>query len=163
MIGVWNRDAKSKDYDHMKDKYRPSHADYSYDAKYGIRNWKGGGRASARETIGRVASGAIAKKFLFQEFGLEIVAYVKQIWEIQANIDIDVVTQDDVESNIVRCPDQDIAIRMIERIKEARKDGDSLGGIVECVARNVPPGLGEPVFDKLEADLAKAVLSTRSY
>ena len=159
MIGVWNRDAKSKDYDHMKDKYRPSHADYSYDAKYGIRNWKGGGRASARETIGRVASGAIAKKFLFQEFGLEIVAYVKQIWEIQANIDIDVVTQHDVESNIVRCPDQDIAIRMIERIKEARKDGDSLGGIVECVARNVPPGLGEPVFDKLEADLAKAVLS----
>ena len=159
LIGVWNSDARSKDYDHMRRVYRPSHADYSYDAKYGIRNWKGGGRASARETIGRVAAGAIAKKILAREFGAEIVGYVKQVWQLYADIDPSTVTQEDVESNIVRCPDQDMAVQMIERIKEARKDGDSLGGVVECVARGVPVGLGEPVFDKLEADLAKSVLS----
>ena len=119
----------------------------------------GGGRASARETIGRVAAGAIAKKFLAAAYGIEIVGYVKQVWTINAQVDPDTVTQADVESNIVRCPDEDVAFQMIERIKEARKDGDSLGGVVECVARNVPPGLGEPVFDKLEADLAKALLS----
>jgi chorismate synthase len=143
----------------MRTTYRPSHADYTYDAKYGIRNWMGGGRASARETIGRVAAGAIAKKFLAAAFGVEIVGYVKQVWTINAQVDPDTVTQADVESNIVRCPDEDVAFQMIERIKEARKDGDSLGGVVECVARNVPPGLGEPVFDKLEADLAKSLLS----
>ena len=159
LIGVWNSDARSKDYDHMRRVYRPSHADYSYDAKYGIRNWKGGGRASARETIGRVAAGAIAKKILAREFGAEIVGYVKQVWQLYADIDPSTVTQEDVESNIARCPDQDMAVQMIERIKEARKDGDSLGGVVECVARGVPVGLGEPVFDKLEADLAKSVLS----
>ncbi len=159
LIGVWNSDARSKDYDHMRRVYRPSHADYTYDAKYGIRNWKGGGRASARETIGRVAAGAIAKKLLAREFGTEIVGYVKQVWTLQAAIDPNTVSPQDVESNIVRCPDQDIAVQMIERIKQARKDGDSLGGVVECVARGVPPGLGEPVFDKLEADLAKSVLS----
>ena len=159
LIGVWNSDARSKDYDHMRRVYRPSHADYSYDAKYGIRNWKGGGRASARETIGRVAAGAIAKKILAREFGVEIVGYVKQVWQLYADIDPSTVTQEDVESNIARCPDQDMAVQMIERIKEARKDGDSLGGVVECVARGVPVGLGEPVFDKLEADLAKSVLS----
>ena len=159
LIGVWNGDARSKDYDHMRRVYRPSHADYSYDAKYGIRNWKGGGRASARETIGRVAAGAIAKKILAREFGVEIVGYVKQVWKLHADVDSSTVTQEDVESNIARCPDQDMAVQMIERIKQARKDGDSLGGVVECVARNVPVGLGEPVFDKLEADLAKSVLS----
>ena len=159
LIGVWNSDARSKDYDHMRRVYRPSHADYSYDAKYGIRNWKGGGRASARETIGRVAAGAIAKKILAREFGVEIVGYVKQVWKLHADVDPSTVTQEDVESNIARCPDQDMAVQMIERIKEARKDGDSLGGVVECVARSVPVGLGEPVFDKLEADLAKSVLS----
>ncbi len=159
LIGVWNSDARSKDYDHMRRVYRPSHADYSYDAKYGIRNWKGGGRASARETIGRVAAGAIAKKILYREFGVEIVGYVKQVWQLHADVDPSTVTQEDVESNIARCPDQDMAVQMIERIKEARKDGDSLGGVVECVARGVPVGLGEPVFDKLEADLAKSVLS----
>ena len=159
LIGVWNSDARSKDYDHMRRVYRPSHADYSYDAKYGIRNWKGGGRASARETIGRVAAGAIAKKILAREFGVEIVGYVKQVWQLYADVDPSTVTQEDVESNIARCPDQDMAVQMIERIKEARKDGDSLGGVVECVARGVPVGLGEPVFDKLEADLAKSVLS----
>ena len=159
LIGVWNSDARSKDYDHMRRVYRPSHADYSYDAKYGIRNWKGGGRASARETIGRVAAGAIAKKILAREFGVEIVGYVKQVWQLHAEVDPSTVSQHDVESNIARCPDQDMAVRMIERIKQARKDGDSLGGVVECVARGVPVGLGEPVFDKLEADLAKSVLS----
>ena len=159
LIGVWNKDSRSRDYEHMRTKYRPSHADYTYDAKYGIRNWMGGGRASARETIGRVAAGAIAKKVLSQEFGTEIIGYVKQVWQLHAEVDPDTVTGEDVESNIVRCPDQDMAIRMIERIKQARKDGDSLGGVVECVARNVPVGLGEPVFDKLEADLGKSMLS----
>lgn len=159
LIGVWNSDARSKDYDHMRRVYRPSHADFSYDAKFGIRNWKGGGRASARETIGRVAAGAIAKKMLAREFGVEIVGYVKQVWRLTAEVDPDSVSAQDVEANIARCPDQDMAVRMIERIKQARKDGDSLGGVVECVARDVPVGLGEPVFDKLEADLAKAVLS----
>ena len=159
LIGVWNEDARGKDYEHMRRLFRPSHADYTYQAKYGIRNWKGGGRASARETIGRVAAGAIAKKLLTQEYSAEIVGYVKQVWEIVAQVDADSVTAADVESNIARCPDQDVAVQMIDRIKQARKDGDSLGGVVEAVARNVPPGLGEPVFDKLEADLARAMLS----
>ena len=158
-IIVWNRDARSRDYEEMRLKYRPSHADYSYQAKYGIRNWMGGGRASARETIGRVAGGAIAKKFLAQEFGVEIVAYVKRVHQLEADVDSDRVTTADVEENMARCPDPDMAARMIERIQQARKDGDSLGGVVECVARNVPVGLGEPVFDKLEADLARSVLS----
>ena len=158
-IGVWNQDARGKDYEHMRTRFRPSHADYTYQAKYGIRNWKGGGRASARETIGRVAAGAIAKKVLSKEHGVEIVGYVKQIWKLKAQVDSDTVSASDVESNIVRCPDQDMAVQMIERVMQARKEGDSLGGIVEAVARNVPVGLGEPVFDKLEADLAKAVLS----
>lgn len=159
LIGIWNRDARSKDYESMRTVFRPSHADYTYQAKYGIRDWKGGGRASARETIGRVAAGAIAKKILVQELGIEIVGYVKQVWELSAQVDPDTVSISDVESNMVRCPDQDIAVQMIERIKQARKDGDSLGGVVEAVARNVPPGLGDPVFDKLDADLSKAMLS----
>lgn len=159
LLSVWNKDARSKDYEHMRTKFRPSHADYTYQAKYGIRDWQGGGRASARETVGRVAGGAIAKKILRQTHGVDIIGYVKQVWELVANVDPDTVCLDDVEANIVRCPDRDVAERMIERIKEARKDGDSLGGIVEVVARGVPVGLGEPVFDKLEADLAKAMLS----
>lgn len=159
LIGVWNEDARSKDYEHMRDIFRPSHADFTYQSKYGIRNWKGGGRSSARETIGRVAAGAIAKKFLAQELSVEIIAYVKQVWELVADIDPETISATDVESNIVRCPDSDMAERMITRIKEARKDGDSLGGVVEAVARNVPSGLGEPVFDKLDADLASALLS----
>ena len=158
-IGVWNADQRSKDYEHMRTKFRPSHADYTYQVKYGIRNWKGGGRASARETIGRVAAGAIAKKILAQEFGVEIVGYVKQVSDMVADVDPETVAMADVESTIVRCPDPDIAERMIERIDEARKAGDTLGGVVEAVARNVPPGLGEPVFDKLEADLGRGVLS----
>lgn len=158
-ITVTNKDARSKDYDALKDIYRPSHADYTYDIKYGIRNWKGGGRASARETIGRVAAGAIAKKILKQKFNIDIVGYVKSIQNLVANVNSDTVNLSDVEKNIVRCPDDEIAVKMIDKIKEIRKKGDSLGGVVELVCRNIPPGLGEPVFDKLEADLGKAVLS----
>ena len=159
LIAVRNEDARAKDYEQMSTKFRPSHADYTYQAKYGIRSWIGGGRASARETIGRVAAGAIAKKVLALEYGVEVVGYVKQVWNLVADVDPDTVGATDVEANIVRCPDQDMAVQMIERIKEARKDGDSLGGVVEAVARNVPAGLGEPVFDKLDADLAKGMLS----
>lgn len=154
-----NKDIRSRDYDEMREKYRPSHADYSYQAKYGIRNWQGGGRASARETWGRVAAGAVARKILRERCGTEIVAYVKQVKDLAAEVDPSSVTPEQVEANIVRCPDAEIARRMIALIDETRKDGDSLGGIVECVARNVPAGLGDPVFDKLEADLAKALMS----
>ena len=158
-ILVRNKDARSQDYSEMASKYRPSHADATYDAKYGIRNYKGGGRSSARETIGRVAAGAIAKKILKQVAGVEIVAYVKQIKDIEAEVNPDTVTLEAVESNIVRCPNAECAETMIDRIDLARKDKDSLGGVVECVARHVPKGLGDPVFDKLEADLAKGVMS----
>ncbi len=156
---VWNKDAKSKDYEEMRTKYRPSHADYTYQSKYGIRNWQGGGRSSARETIGRVAAGAVARKILQEAFEVSVVAYVKQVNTLVADVDPTEVMREEVEANIVRCPHPLMAEQMIERIEEARKDGDSLGGIVEAVARNVPPGLGDPVFDKLEADLAKAMLS----
>ncbi|WP_448604092.1 chorismate synthase [Thermoleptolyngbya sp.] len=156
---VRNKDARSQDYDEMAVKYRPSHADATYDAKYGIRNWRGGGRSSARETIGRVAAGAIAKKILHQVAGVEIIGYVKRIKDLEAVVDPDTVTMDQVESNIVRCPDGDCVERMIELIEQTGRSGDSIGGVVECVARAVPKGLGDPVFDKLEADLAKAVMS----
>ena len=158
-ILVRNKDTRSQDYNEMAVKYRPSHADATYDAKYGFRNWQGGGRSSARETIGRVAAGAIAKKILQQVAGVEIVAYVKRIKDLEAVIDSNTVTLEQVESNIVRCPDSECAQAMIESIDRARKDKDSLGGVVECVARNVPMGLGEPVFDKLEADIAKGIMS----
>ncbi|MEL6441949.1 MAG: chorismate synthase [Cyanobacteria bacterium J06621_8] len=158
-ILVRNKDARSQDYNEMAVKYRPSHADATYDAKYGIRNWKGGGRSSARETIGRVAAGAIAKKILKQVAGVEIIGYVKRIQDIEAEIDSNTVTLEEVESNIARCPEAESAQTMIERINRARKSQDSLGGVVECVARHVPKGLGDPVFDKLEADLAKGVMS----
>lgn len=158
-ILVRNKDARSQDYNEMAVKYRPSHADAAYDAKYGIRNWQGGGRSSARETIGRVAAGAIAKKILKQAAGVEIIAFVKRIKDLEAIVDSDAVTLDQVESNIVRCPDGDCAERMIDLIDGARRDKDSLGGVVECVVRNVPKGLGAPVFDKLEADLAKGMMS----
>src|SRR5687767_7152420 len=143
----------------MRTKYRPSHADFTYEAKYGIRAWRGGGRASARETIGRVAAGAVARKILALQFGVEIVAYVSRIHTLHASVDPTLVTPAQVEANIVRCPDVAQAAAMEERIKEARKAGDSLGGVVEAVARGVPAGWGEPVFDKLDADLAKAMLS----
>ena len=158
-ILVRNQDARSQDYDEMAVKYRPSHADATYDAKYGIRNWKGGGRSSARETIGRVAAGAIAKKILYQVAGVEVIGYVKRIQNLEGMVNPNTVTLEQVESNIVRCPDADCAEKMIDLIDQIRRNKDSIGGVVECVARNVPMGLGEPVFDKLEAELAKAVMS----
>lgn len=158
-ILVRNQDTRPQDYSEMATTYRPSHADATYDAKYGIRNWQGGGRSSARETIGRVAAGAIAKKILKQAAGVEILAYVKRIQHLEALIDPDHVTREQIESNIVRCPDPECADRMIDLIEQVRNAGDSIGGVVECVARQVPKGLGSPVFDKLEADLAKAVMS----
>jgi len=159
-ILVWNKDARPEAYNEMETAYRPSHADYTYDAKYGVRDHRGGGRASARETIGRVAAAAVAKQVLARLApGLEIVAYVKTIRDLTADIDPASVTQAAVESNAVRCPDPAAAERMIALIKDVRAQGDSVGGTIECVARNVPPGLGEPVFDRLEADLAKAMLS----
>jgi chorismate synthase len=143
----------------MKDKFRPSHADFTYFAKYGIRAWQGGGRASARETVGRVAAGAIAKKILREKFGVEILAYVKQVQKIIAEVDPDKVKLKDVEANIVRCPNPLAAEKMIRLIEKMRREGNTVGGIIEGIARGVPAGWGEPVFDKLEADLAKAMLS----
>jgi chorismate synthase len=158
-ILVRNQDTRSQDYDEMVKTYRPSHADATYDAKYGIRNWQGGGRSSARETIGRVAAGAIAKKILQIVNGVEVIGYVKRIQEIEATVDSHTVTLAQVESNIVRCPDPNCAQQMIDRIEAIGKQGDSIGGVVECVVRNVPKGLGMPVFDRLEADIAKGVMS----
>jgi chorismate synthase len=140
--------------------FRPSHADFTYQTKYGIRNWEGGGRSSARETIGRVAAGVVAKKIvraLHPRF--EVIAYVRSIHDIDAQIDPETVTTAEVDATAVRCPDPVAAQKMIERIKEVRSQGDSIGGTIECVIRGVPPALGEPVFDKLEADLAKAMMS----
>jgi chorismate synthase len=156
---VRNKDTRPQDYSEMATTYRPSHADATYDAKYGLRNWQGGGRSSARETIGRVAAGAIAKKILKQVVGVEIVGYVKRIKDLEGIVDPETVNLEQVESNIVRCPDSECAQKMIELIEQIRNQGDSIGGVVECVARNVPKGLGSPVFDKLEADLAKGVMS----
>jgi chorismate synthase len=159
-ILVRNKDARPEDYAEIAEKFRPSHADFTYEAKYGIRNWQGGGRASARETIGRVAAGAVAKKILsalYSEFG--VVAYVTQIHNVAAKINRSTVKGKDVERNIVRCPDTAAAKKMISLVEEVRSQGDSVGGVIECVARGIPPGIGEPVFDKLEADLAKAMLS----
>src|ERR1051325_10934808 len=159
-ISIWvrNEDARPEAYSEMATKFRPSHADYTYQAKFGIRNWQGGGRTSARETIGRVAAGAIAKKIL-RGYGVEILAYVKQVQKIRAEVDPERVKFDDIEANIVRCPDAKAADKMIRLIEKMRRDGDTVGGIVEGVARGVPVGWGEPVFDRLEADLAKGMLS----
>ncbi len=157
---VMNKDARPEAYSEMATAYRPSHADYTYQAKYGIRNWEGGGRSSARETIGRVAAAVVAKKALAAFApGLEIVAYVKTIQDIEAEVDPATVTFEQVEGNIVRCPDAAAVPKMIDRIKQVRSEGDSVGGVIECVIRGVPAGWGEPVFDKLEADLAKAMMS----
>ena len=160
-ISLWvkNEDARPEAYSEMATKFRPSHADYTYFAKFGIRNWQGGGRTSARETIGRVAAGAVAKKILRERFGVEILAYVKQVQRLVADVDPETVKARAIEANIVRCPDEAAAAKMIKLIEQMRRAGDSVGGIVEGVARGVPPGWGEPVFDRLEADLAKAMLS----
>jgi chorismate synthase len=159
-ILVRNKDARPEDYAAISKTFRPSHADFTYEAKYGIRNWQGGGRASARETIGRVAAGAVATKVL-RTFNskIEIVGYVAQIHELTARVDRSKVKLSDVEANPVRCPDKVTAKKMISLIERTRASGDSLGGVIECVIRGAPVGLGEPVFDKLEADLAKAMLS----
>ena len=159
-ILVRNEDQRPDAYREMETLYRPSHADYTYQAKYGIRAVSGGGRASARETIGRVAGGAVAQQ-VFRRLvpGLEIVAYVSQVHDLVAPTRAEQVTFKEVENNIVRWPDAHDAERVIALIEKVRSEGDSVGGVVSCVVRGVPPGLGEPVFDKLEAELAKAMLS----
>jgi len=158
---VRNQDQNSGAYDHLREVYRPSHADWTYDAKYGVRSIEGGGRASARETIGRVAAGAVARSLLRAVGGIEVVAWVSSVHGIDATdaIDSDTVVEADVEGNPTRCPSPAHASLITTAIEQARRDGDSLGGIVTCVIRNVPPGLGEPAFDRFEADLAKATMS----
>jgi chorismate synthase len=155
---VWNQDVRARDYKGISAAYRPSHADFTYDAKYGIQAASGGGRASARETVARVAAGAIAGAIL-GDLGIEVIGWVSRVGPIDAEVDPDAVTREAVEATPVRCPDPVVAAAMIEAINAARKGGDSLGGVVAAIARGVPAGLGEPVFDKLEAELARAVMS----
>jgi chorismate synthase len=165
-ILIRNTDQRSKDYGDIKDLYRPGHADFTFDEKYGFRDYRGGGRSSARETTARVAAGVVAKKLIDQAFGGRVLGYVTQVGEIKASIqEPETLTLDQIEKrpdgspNIIRCPDIAAADRMIARIEEVRKAGDSIGGVAEIVAVNVPAGLGEPVFDKIKADLAKALFS----
>jgi chorismate synthase len=159
-ILVRNKDQRSRDYSAIKDKYRPGHADFSYDAKFGVRDYRGGGRASARETVARVAAGAVAKKLLAEAFGGAVLAYVVQVGDVEATIeDPTAVTLADVEANVVRCPDAKAAVKMEALIELVRKDRDSIGGVAEIVATGLPAGLGEPVFDKLKADMGKALFS----
>ena len=153
-IIIWNEDVDSTPYDEMRDIFRPGHADFTYQAKYGIRDHRGGGRASARETVGRMAGGAVAKKVLGKE-GVEIIAYTVELGGIQ----IEKIDFEEVERNVLRCPDRKAAVAMERKIEETKERGDTLGGIVEILVRGCPSGLGEPVFDKLEADLAKALMS----
>ncbi|MDG1715475.1 chorismate synthase [Lacinutrix sp.] len=153
---IENANQKSKDYSHIKESYRPSHADYVYDKKYGHRDYRGGGRSSARETASRVVAGAIAKQLLKN---IKINAFTSSVGEIFINKPYQDLDFSKIESNDIRCPDQDAADKMIARIKEIRKEGDTIGGTITCVIQNVPVGLGEPVFDKLHADLGKAMLS----
>jgi chorismate synthase len=156
---VRNSDARPSAYDHMRDIYRPSHADYTTEAKFGIRNWQGGGRASARETIGRVAAGAVARLVLEQLTNIEILGWVSSVHDIEAEVDSGTVTREMIEADPTRCPDPAAAAAMTEAIEQIRRAGDSLGGVVTCVARRMIPGLGEPVFDKLDAELAGALMS----
>ena len=155
----YNSDMRPEDYAALKTVYRPSHADYTYLMKYGRRDFRGSGRASARETLARVAAGAIAKKYLKKHLNIEIVSYVEQVGNIRTAIDHKTVTTAAIESNFIRCPDQQVAHEMIHLIEAVKNEGDSIGGIIKGVIRNVPAGLGEPVFDKLSADLGKAMLS----
>ncbi len=155
---VFNKDAKSKDYSHIATKFRPSHADFTFEEKYGLRDYRGGGRSSARETAARVAAGAIAKLFL-REQGIQIQAFVSQVGAIKLEKNYQELDLAETERNIVRCPDPEKAGAMIELIKKIRKEGDTIGGVVQCIVAGCPTGLGEPVFDKLHADLAKAILS----
>jgi chorismate synthase len=156
-IVIYNQDQKSKDYAHIAEKFRPSHADYTYQQKYGIRDYRGGGRSSARETAARVAAGAVAKLMLTQS-GVEINAYVSQVGKIRLNKSYSELDLKKTEDNIVRCPDPEVAERMISLIDQTRKNQDTIGGVVSCVIKGVPVGLGEPVFDKLHAELGKAML-----
>lgn len=165
-ILIRNKDQRSRDYDEIRQKYRPGHADFTYDARYGLRDYRGGGRSSARETTARVAAGAVAKKLIAQAFGGRVVGYVCQVGDVRASVDrpeqlsvTDVETAADGSFNPVRCPDAAAAAEMIALIEAVRKDGDSIGGAAEIVATGVPAGLGEPVFDKLKADLGKALFS----
>ena len=156
-ITIANSDQRSKDYEHIAEKYRPSHADFTYQEKYGIRDYRGGGRSSARETAARVAAGAVAKLFLKSK-GIDVKAYVSQVGSIKLDKEYSQLDLSKIEDNIVRCPDKDIANNMIELIDKTRKDQDTIGGIVTGIVRGVPIGLGEPVFDKLHAELGKAML-----
>jgi len=155
---VWNEDQRSKDYSHIATSFRPSHADYTYSEKYGMRDYRGGGRSSARETLARVAAGAIAKIFL-EKIGVNIKAYVSQVGSLKLETPFQELNLDLAEENIVRCPDPLMAEKMIEFIDETRKNRDTVGGVVSCVVTGCPVGLGEPVFDKLHAELGKAMLS----
>lgn len=157
-IVIKNADQKSKDYSHIADKFRPSHADYTYFEKYGIRDYRGGGRSSARETAARVAGGAIAKQFLATK-GIQIQAYVSQVGDLTLQKPYPLLNLDLAENNIVRCPDPEMADQMIALIDSVRLERDTIGGVVSCVIKNCPPGLGEPVFDRLHAELGKAMLS----
>jgi len=159
MLQVQNKDATSHDYDHLKDVFRPSHADFTYKEKYSIRDFRGGGRASARETVARVAAGAVARKFLEEQAKIEIIAYVEQVKNIKSAVNSELISQKQVDQTIVRCPDLNAAEKMIDLIKKTGAEGDSVGGVIRCVMRNVPAGLGEPVFDKLSARLGHAMLS----
>ena len=156
---VWNKDAKSRDYSHVQHLYRPGHGDLTYQARYGVRDWRGGGRASARETVARVAAGAVARQWLAQKYGIEVLGWVEQVGSLSAQIDPETVSLEQVEHSSVRCPNLQKAVEMETLIKKVKKQGDTLGGVVGAVARGVPLGWGDPVFDKLEADLAKACLS----
>ena len=153
---IYNTNQKSKDYDHIKNVYRPSHADFTYEKKYGVRDYRGGGRSSARETASRVVAGAIAKQFLSE---IKINAYTSAVGNIKLEKSYDELDLSAIDSNAVRCPDQDTADQMINYISKIKKSGDTVGGIISCVIENVPIGLGEPVFDKLHAELGKAMLS----
>jgi len=155
---IRNSDQRSKDYEHLKAAYRPSHADYTYDTKYGFRDYRGGGRSSARETAARVLAGSVAKQVLKQH-GIKIQAFVRSVGAISLSQDYTSLDLDQTETNIVRCPDPQVADAMIALIAEIKKQGDTIGGVIQCVIKGVPPGLGDPVFDKLHADLAKAMLS----
>lgn len=155
---IYNNDQKSKDYAHIADKYRPSHADYTYQEKYGLRDYRGGGRSSARETATRVAAGAVAKQFLKQAEGVEFFAYVSQVGNLKLGKSYTELDLSKIDSNAVRCPDKEMADQMFEYIDKVRKDQDTVGGVITGVIKNIPPGLGEPVFDKLHAELGKAML-----
>lgn len=155
---VFNEDQRSKDYSHIADKFRPSHADYTYQAKYGTRDYRGGGRSSARETLARVAAGAVAKLFL-ASIGINVTAYVSQVADLKLDTDYSKYDFSQIEENIVRCPDAVMAEKMIALIDETRKNRDTIGGVVTCVVQGTPVGLGEPAFDKLHAELGKAMLS----